>query len=91
MTDILYLLAGCGMVTLGLYYAFTSVERLRQVLAVNIMGSGVFLILVTRAWGTGTDQPDPVPQALVLTGLVVAAASTGLGLALARRADEDAR
>jgi multicomponent Na+:H+ antiporter subunit C len=56
------------------------------VLALNIMSSGVFLVfigLARRAPGEGTPlAADPVPQAMVLTGIVVAVAATGLALAL---------
>jgi multicomponent Na+:H+ antiporter subunit C len=59
-------------------------DVLRKILAFNIMGSGAFLVLVGLAQQDGI--PDPVPQAMVLTGIVVAVASTALALALARRA-----
>lgn len=55
----------------------------RRILAFNLMGSGVFLVLVGLA--QRTDHLDPVPQAMVLTGIVVALAATALALALARR------
>lgn len=58
-------------------------EALRKVLAFNIMGSGVFLVLV--GLGQRNGLPDPVPQAMVLTGIVVSVATTALALALARR------
>ena len=47
------------------------------------MGSGAFLVLVGFAQRDGT--ADPVPQAMVLTGIVVAVAATALALALLRR------
>ncbi len=47
------------------------------------MGSGAFLVLVGLAQRNGV--PDPVPQAMVLTGIVVAVAATALTLALLRR------
>ncbi|MNC39829.1 putative monovalent cation/H+ antiporter subunit C [compost metagenome] len=47
------------------------------------MGSGAFLVLVGLA--QRHDVADPVPQAMVLTGIVVAVAATALALALARR------
>lgn len=91
MTEALYLIAGAGLFVLGAFYAFASRERLRKVLAVNVMGNGVFLVLLTHAWPVGVDGagPDPVPHALVLTGIVVAAAATGLALSFARRLDEE--
>jgi len=56
---------------------------LRRILAFNLMGSGAFLILVGLAQRGGT--PDPVPQAMVLTGIVVAVAATAVALALLRK------
>jgi multicomponent Na+:H+ antiporter subunit C len=91
MSEVLYLAAGAGLFALGAFYAFTSPELLRKVLAVNVMGNGVFLVLLTRARrdvleGSAT---DPVPHALVLTGIVVAAAATGLAISLSRRLDDE--
>jgi len=59
---------------------------LRRILAFNIMGSGAFLVLVGLAQRHGV--VDPVPHAMVLTGIVVAVASTALALALGRRIAE---
>jgi multicomponent Na+:H+ antiporter subunit C len=57
----------------------------RKIIAFNIMGTGVFLFLVSIA-GRRTDMPaDPVPQAMVLTGIVVAVSVTAFALALTRR------
>ena len=45
---------------------------------------GVFMMLValaSRTTGIAT-RPDPVPHAMVLTGIVVAVSATALGLAL---------
>lgn len=70
----------CG---LGLYGFIAHRHLLRRLLAFNIMGSGSFLILLGLAQdGRGT---DPVPQALILTGIVVAVASTALALVILRR------
>ncbi len=82
-TSLWYALIGVLLVAvaIGAFMAHTHV--LRRLLAFNIMGTGCFLILV------GLSQheraPDPVPQALVLTGIVVAVASTALALNLFRR------
>jgi multicomponent Na+:H+ antiporter subunit C len=66
-------------------------SRLRRVLALNVSSSGAFLVLVGLAQRGG--GVDPVPQAMVLTGIVVAVAATALALALLGRsgdADPDA-
>jgi multicomponent Na+:H+ antiporter subunit C len=61
---------------------------LRKLIAINITGAGVFQLLVAVAY-RGLDQaPDPVPQALVLTGIVVAVSATALALALWNRLED---
>jgi multicomponent Na+:H+ antiporter subunit C len=79
-------LVGMALVVMGLYALIVHAHLLRKVLALNIMSSGVFLVfigLARRAPGEGTPlAADPVPQAMVLTGIVVAVAATGLALAL---------
>jgi len=49
------------------------------------MGAGVFMLLIAVAYRGPGLPPDPVPHALVLTGIVVAVSATALALALVRR------
>lgn len=72
---ILFAAGTAGVVLIG--------HLLRRILAFNVMGSGAFLVLVGLA--QRGDMADPVPQAMVLTGIVVAVAATAMALALARR------
>jgi multicomponent Na+:H+ antiporter subunit C len=53
--------------------------------AINVMGAGVFLLLIAVAYRGPGLAPDPVPHALVVTGIVVAVSATALALGLARR------
>lgn len=80
---LLYAIGGTVLVALGLYTFATVAHLLRKLLAFNVMASGTFLILV--GLGQTDGQADPVPQALVLTGIVVAFGSTALALVLLRR------
>lgn len=82
MSAHLYPLAAVALCAIGLYGLLAYAHPLRRLLAANILGSGVFLLLVAIAHRGGTI--DPVPHALVLTGIVVAVSATALGLALAR-------
>jgi multicomponent Na+:H+ antiporter subunit C len=82
--SLLYALAGAGLVGLGVYGLIAHAHGLRKLLAFNITGSGVFLVLVAVS-RSGDSPADPVPQALVLTGIVVAVSATGFALALLRR------
>jgi multicomponent Na+:H+ antiporter subunit C len=92
----LYGLCGAALVGLGLYGLICHPGALRKILAFNLLGGGVFLLfgVIARrgggalaAAGLGTDS-DPVPQALVITGLVVAFAATAIAVALLRRLAE---
>jgi len=78
-----YALAGAALFVIGLAGLLTLPHLLRKILAFNILGSGAFLILV--GLGQRDGGIDPVPQAMVLTGIVVAIAATALALALARQ------
>jgi multicomponent Na+:H+ antiporter subunit C len=48
------------------------------------------MVLIAVAYGGAGGVPDPIPHALVLTGIVVAVSATALGLALGRRLAEQA-
>ncbi len=82
-TGLLFALAGAVLFALGVAGVVLIDHLLRRILAFNVMGSGAFLVLVGLA--QRGDVPDPVPQAMVLTGIVVAVAATALALALVRK------
>lgn len=79
-----FLYGGAGILLfgLGLWSLLVHAALLRKLIALNIMGGGVFHVFIAVAHrGDGT-PPDPVPHALVLTGIVVAVSATALALAL---------
>jgi multicomponent Na+:H+ antiporter subunit C len=84
---ILFSLGGSALVGLGLYGLIIHPEALRKILAFNVLGSGVFLLfgVVARRGAAAGLAADPVPQAIVITGIVVAFASTALAVALLLR------
>ena len=90
-TATLFGICGAALVGLGLYGAVVHPQPLRKIVAVSILGSGVFMLfgVVARrgAAGAGSTgmEADPVPQALVITGIVVAFSSTALAVALLLR------
>jgi multicomponent Na+:H+ antiporter subunit C len=84
---LLYALTGVLLFVLGTAGVFLLADAVRRILAYNILGSGAFLVLVGLAQRHGV--ADPVPQAMVLTGIVVAVASTALELAFVRRLHEE--
>lgn len=76
----LYALTGAAVVGLGVYGLIAARHLLRRVVAFNVIGSGIFLYFgAAGARGAG---PDPVPQALIITGIVVALAASALAVAL---------
>ena len=79
------------LVGLGLYGLIAHAEPLRKILAFNLVGGGVFLLLgvVARRGAVMGFGGDPVPQALVITGLVVAFAATAVAVALMLRLLKD--
>lgn len=83
---LLYALAGVVLFVLGLGAMLLPGPVSRRILGFNVMGSGAFLVLVGLAQRAG--GVDPVPHAMVLTGIVVAVAATALALALARRQEQ---
>ncbi len=85
--DTLFALCACLLVGIGLYGLIVQPHPLRKLVAFNVMGSGVFLVfgaLAKRGAGAGLFA-DPVPQALLITAIVVAFAATAVTVALLLR------
>jgi multicomponent Na+:H+ antiporter subunit C len=83
-TATLFGLCAAILIGLGLFGLLVNPRPLRKILAFNIIGSGVFLMLgaiARRGAGAGMGA-DPVPQALLITGIVVAFSATALAVAL---------
>lgn len=80
----LFGLLAAALVGLGLYGLIVRPEPLRRILAFNLMGAGIFLLfgVVARRGAGGGFGADPVPQAVVITGLVVAFCATALAVTL---------
>lgn len=83
-TDI-YAIAGALLFSVGLYGLAVRPHLLHKVLALNIMSSGAFLVIVGIARRVPGPVPDPLPHAMVLTGIVVTVSSTAFALALVKR------
>jgi multicomponent Na+:H+ antiporter subunit C len=84
-------LIGAALVGLGLYGLITHPHPLRKILAFNLIGSGVFLLfgIIARKGAAAGFPADPVPQAMVITGIVVAFAASALAIALVLRLFEE--
>ncbi len=81
----LYALSGVALFVLAFHALVSRRHLLHKIMSVNVMGSGVFLIIGALARRTPTADPDPVPLALVITGIVVAVAATALGIVIMLR------
>ena len=83
----LYGLCSAVLVGVGLFGLIMHPQPLRKILAFNLIGGGVFLLFgaVARRGAAAGLGGDPVPQALIITGLVVAFAATALAVALLLR------
>jgi multicomponent Na+:H+ antiporter subunit C len=91
-TPTLFGLCAAALVGVGLYGLIVNPQPLRKILAFNVVGSGVFLLfgaVARRGAGAGLGG-DPVPQALLITGIVVAFAATALAVNLLLRLHEEA-
>ncbi len=84
---VIWVLAAAGMFGVGLYALIVARHMLRTLIAVKVMGSGVFVLLVVAA-GPVDGALDGIPKALVLTGIVVAVSAIGFALALLVRLAE---
>jgi len=87
----LFGLCAAGLVGLGLYALIVNPQPLRKIVAFNVVGSGVFLLfgVIARRGAASGWGGDPVPQALLITGLVVAFCATALALAVLLRLFEE--
>ncbi len=87
--------ASGGLIVLGLYIVFTRKNLIRMVIGLDIADTGVNVLLVSTGYINGNTAPifskaglqvshmvDPVPQALVLTSIVIGFGVSALALAL---------
>lgn len=86
------------LVLIGLYGLMTNRHLLKMLVAINVMEIGINLLIISIGYGDGRLAPiltatnnrsglnfvDPLPQALVLTAIVIGVGTTALGLAIAR-------
>ena len=89
MTDAatLYGLCAAALVGVGVYGFIVNPQPLRKILAFNLIGNGVFLLFgaIARRGAAAGFGGDPVPQGLLITGIVVAFSATALAVALLLR------
>jgi multicomponent Na+:H+ antiporter subunit C len=76
-----------GLIGIGLYGLIVNPQPLRKILSFNIIGTGVFLVcaVIARRGAALGMGGDPVPQALLITAIVVAFSASALAVALLLR------
>jgi len=79
------------LVGLGLYGLIVNPQPLRKILAFNLMGNGIFMIcaVIARRGVAAGFGGDPVPQALLITAIVVAFAASALAVATLLRLHDE--
>jgi multicomponent Na+:H+ antiporter subunit C len=83
----LFGLGAAALVGVGLYGFIIQPEPLRKLLAFNLLGSGVFVLfgVIARRGAAAGMGGDPIPQAIVITGIIVAFAGSALAVGLLLR------
>jgi len=83
----------------GLYTMLTHGNLIKKIIGMNIMDTAVFLFVVSLGYVRGGRPPigaagsasafvNPLPSALILTGIVIAVSTTAFALALAIKIHE---
>jgi len=87
----LFGLVAAALVGVGLYGLIVNPQPLRKILAFNVIGSGVFLLfgVIARRGAAAGMGGDPVPQALLITGIVVAFSATAIAVTVLLRLFEE--
>ena len=85
-----------ALIAVGVWGLIRQKNLIKKVIALNILNSALVILFIYRASLTGTTAPilekphlvvvDPLPQALMLTGIVIGVCVTALALALIVRA-----
>jgi len=86
----LYTLCAILLFAIGLLGFLLNSDFIRKLLGLNVIGIAIFMLLLAAA-NTYPNAVDPIPHAMVLTGIIVAAAGTALGLNLASKIARFAR
>ncbi len=86
------------MMMIGIYGIFINRDVIKIIISLNVLELGLNLFIISIGYVTGGIAPiitstnqssallyvDPLPQALVLTSIVIGVGTTALGLAIAR-------
>ncbi|WP_297506666.1 NADH-quinone oxidoreductase subunit K [Thermococcus sp.] len=90
-----YYFGAISLVLIGLYAVLVKKNVLKMLIGLSIMETGVNLLLISIGYVSGRSAPilsegigpnqavDPIPQALVLTAIVIGVATTAMALSVA--------
>ncbi|MCD6372757.1 MAG: NADH-quinone oxidoreductase subunit K [Thermococcus sp.] len=90
-----YYFGAVSLILIGLYAVLVKKNLLKILIGLSIMETGVNLLLVSVGYVSGKSAPilsegigpnqavDPIPQALVLTAIVIGVATTAMALSVA--------
>jgi multicomponent Na+:H+ antiporter subunit C len=94
----IYYIGALGLIIIGLYIVLTKKNLIKIIVGLDLFETGIFILLVCTGYIKGGTAPifsrtgldpalmvDPVPQALVLTAIVIGVATLALALSLAIR------
>ncbi|ASA77320.1 MULTISPECIES: NADH-quinone oxidoreductase subunit K [unclassified Thermococcus] len=90
-----YYFGAIALILVGLYAILVKKNLLKVLIGLSIMETGVNLLLISVGYVSGRSAPilsegigpnqavDPIPQALVLTAIVIGVATTAMALSVA--------
>ena len=94
----IYYIASISLILIGLYTVLIKKNLIKMVIGLALVDSGIHLLLIAIGYIKGGTAPifskegmdaasmvDPVPQALVLTAIVIGLAVTAVALSLVIR------
>lgn len=95
LRDNFYYVVSMVLFVIGLHTMLTHSNLIKKIMALNIMETSIFLFFISTGYVSGGGVPildktgpvsgpyvNPLPQALILTGIVIAVSLTAFALAL---------
>ncbi|MBN2610167.1 MAG: NADH-quinone oxidoreductase subunit K [Bacteroidales bacterium] len=96
LSEYIYYIGAFGLIFIGLYIVLVKKNLIKVIIGLSIIDTGINLFLITIGYirdGTApvfskpglkaNEMVDPVPQALVLTAIVIGVAILALAISLA--------
>lgn len=89
-----YYFGAISLILIGMYAVLVKRNLLKMLVGLSIMETGVNLLLISIGYVSGKSAPilsegitpdktvDPIPQALVLTAIVIGVATTAMALSV---------